>query len=388
MFSAMKLASALLFSVHAPRHLLASMTLRVARRAAPSAASTSSPPPGGGLVMRIIPIQPFGALVLVLLFASSALAGEQKPRQYKRSGTVRATSGDVHTLIDIAEIEPNNHPSQAQDVGCGNSLNPATLSAGAVPDSDWISLTANAGDLITFETAATDTTLILHTDTIINLIASDGMTSLAVNDDTATSHYSRIADFEAPYTGIYYGRIRGFDAAEGPYRANLSCAPAPGPPSNDSCEGAIPIPYGAVNLSGTTRFATDDYNLCPAAPVCGGSCTGFFSPGKDVVYRLDIIQAGDGMNLTYTLSPASTDASIYVISDCGRVEATCVAGNDSDIGTPPEELSHAFPEPGTYYLILDAFSAAGGSFTLQGCVGCISTPVRPTSWGRLKTIYR
>src|SRR2546426_6181626 len=231
-----------------------------------------------------------GAFLLLSACAAYPALGEEKQPHYKRGTPVSSYEGDIHALADIPEAEPNDSSSQAQDLGCGNSLRPASLTnAGAVADTDWISFTANAGDLITFDTATADLPV---TDTVINLFANDGLTSLAVDDDaTPGSLYSRVADFQAPYSGVYYGRIRGFSAAEGAYQANLSCVAPPSPPANDRCDGAILLPYGTINLSGTTRFATDDYDLCPGIPVCPASCTHFNSPGKDVVYRLDVARA-------------------------------------------------------------------------------------------------
>jgi hypothetical protein len=345
--------------------------------------------------MNSHPKHPIALLTALVLLASvpRIAAAEQKEPLHKRPSTPPARARSVHALADISELEPNNGPGEAQDVGCGNSLAPASLAnVSTVPDTDWVRFTVNAGDLITFETSQSSDND-PYTDTVINLIASDGITSLAVNDDYASgSFFSRITDYQAPYTGVYYGRIRGFDGDEGPYRASVSCVPPPPPPVNDRCEGAIDLPYtvmASINVSGTTRFATNDYDLCPGQPECSASCTGFHSPGKDVVYRIVVAHAGDAIDVTYTLDPASTDASIYIVRDCSNVAGTCVTGIDSDLGSPPERLTYRFSSAGTYYLILDAFTPGGGSYTLQGCIGnCAVTATRHASWARLKSIYR
>jgi hypothetical protein len=326
-------------------------------------------------------------IVLAITAAAPASATDVKAPTFKKNST-RSTLGapQFHALAEIPESEPNNDASHAQAVDCGNSLRPAALlNVAAVPDSDWIRFTANAGDLITFETAPdTDP----YTDTIISLIADDGVTSLISDDDNGTPpFFSKITEFAVPYTGVYYGRIRGFNAAEGAYRADLTCTPAPAPPSNDRCDGAIAIPYGLIHLTGTTRFATNDYDLCPGVPECASSCTGFNSPGKDVVFRLDIGSAGDALDLTYVLDPAATDASLYIVTDCGDPQGSCVLGQDSGDATPPEHLNYRFPAPGTYYLILDAFTSGGAAWILDGCINC-ATATRPATWGRLKTLYR
>lgn len=292
-------------------------------------------------------------------------------------------------LADVAEAEPNDDASSAQAVACGNAFRPARLVNQPLADQDWITFTAVAGELITFETAPDPdfTDPIPEADTYISLLAADGTTVLAFNDDVSTSTlYSRIADFEAPYSGVYFGRIVGFDGSEGHYRASVSCAPVLPPPANDQCAGALTIAPGNIALSGTTRYATNDYDLCPGTPQCG-SCTGFHSPGKDVVYRIVVSSPNELITLSYEVTPASVDASLYIVTDCSNPFGSCVAGKDSDLLTPVEQLTHTFASPGVYYLILDGFTSGGGSWTLTGCLGC-PTSVVPVSWGRLKAIYR
>jgi hypothetical protein len=106
-----------------------------------------------------------------------------------------------------------------------------------------------------------------------------------------------------------------------------------------------------------------------------------------VVYRLDIANAGEAISVAYAFDSPETDASVYIVTGCGNVQASCVAGQDSDFGTPSEALTHTFAAPGTYYLILDAFTPGGAGWTLTGCLACPTT-ARATSWGRLKSIYR
>jgi hypothetical protein len=323
---------------------------------------------------------------LFLLLALPALANDVKRPTYEKRGAFAPTTGP-RALADVAELEPNDRPAQAQPLACGDALAPAALTnLSAVPDSDWVVITASEGDLLTLETGPA-TPPSPFVDTILNLFAADGTTHLVSNDDSGVDFFAKITDFPAPYTGVYYGRVRGFDGSEGGYRLDLTCTPAPPPPVNDRCEDAIALGYGAYTLSGTTHTASNDYDLCPGVEECPASCTGFNSPGRDAVYRLDIGSAGDVIDLTYALAPASADASIYIVTDCADVQASCVAGQDTGEGAPTEHLSHAFAAPGTYYLILDAFTSAGGDWTLDVCLNCPTT-TRPVTWGALKVRYR
>ena len=150
----------------------------------------------------------------------------------------------------------------------------------------------------------------------------------------------------------------------------------------------FPARAGAAYLATVSNPAQNDYDLCPGNPNCGTSCTGFGAPGRDVVYRIEVPSAGNVLHVIYQLSPIEADATLYLVTDCGNVAATCVAGEDTGSGTPPETLDYSFTAPGTYYLILDAFVPdAGGDWVLSGFMDCV-TSGRAATWGSLKIRYR
>src|SRR5262245_64361411 len=95
------------------------------------------------------------ALLAFLGFAPSLRADDEvkKPeaKDLKRSPAFYLQYG---TLSDVPEGEPNDHPAQANPVGCGNTFRPAAIAVQAVRDTDWISFTANAGQAIVFGTDA------------------------------------------------------------------------------------------------------------------------------------------------------------------------------------------------------------------------------------------
>jgi len=289
-------------------------------------------------------------------------------------------------LAEVAEIEPNDSPAQAQTLDCGTTLRPAAIDQpSATRDTDWVAFTATAGDLITLSTDADPSGP--SVDTVLGLIAADGTTVLARDDDSGPGLYSAIAEFCAPYTGRYFAAVRGFRDDHGAYRLDVSCSAGPGVPVNDQCAGAIALPCGTIDLSGNSLCATDD-----ASPGVGAtdpfSCTGSYAPGRDVFFRIEVAAAGEAIEVDYQVTPASADAAIYLVTDCDNVLGTCLAGQDAASGTPTERLVYTFPQAGTYYLVLDAFRRAGGAWTLAGLRSCNSTPTRKMTWGRLKTVYR
>jgi hypothetical protein len=133
-------------------------------------------------------------------------------------------------------------------------------------------------------------------------------------------------------------------------------------PPNDQCSGAILLPCGNINVASTTHNATHDYGTDTLL------CTGYKAEGLDVVYKLDV-GPDDSLWVDYR---NTADGSIYLVSDCGNLVATCVAGSDETVAPNEiESLRYQFTVGGIYYLILDSFGAGtSGDFTLVGQLVC------------------
>lgn len=304
-----------------------------------------------------------GWALLALLALPSFAPALRADEDVKKPEAKDMKSSPVHhmrfgTFSEVPEVEPNDHPAQANVLGCGNTFRPAAIAAGAVRDTDWISFTANAGDVVTFGTDADGASPI--GDTRISLVSSDGVTVLGTDDDSGPGRYSLLS-LCAPYTGTYYGRIAAFSSQTGSYMAFVTCTPSSAP-ANDRCDGAIAIACGSIFLSGSTADACPDYSL-PA-----GGCTGFAADGRDVVYKVNAF-TGDSLYLDYQQEQA--DASIYIVTDCSNPGGTCVAGSDTSVVGGHETLHYRFPTAGTYYIVLDSFSpGSGGPWTASGTLVC------------------
>jgi hypothetical protein len=130
-------------------------------------------------------------------------------------------------------------------------------------------------------------------------------------------------------------------------------------PPNDQCSGAIVIPCGNISLSGSTFSARNDYDFQDTTL----SCTSYSASGKDVVYKLNA-NAGDSIWVNYQ---SSTDASIYIVTDCAHVQDSCKAGADENHQGQMEQLRYGFPRTATYYLILDSYGLdTDGTWSLVG----------------------
>lgn len=147
-----------------------------------------------------------------------------------------------------------------------------------------------------------------------------------------------------------------------------SSAPSPfqtlAPPVNDQCPGAIPIPCGNINLAGNTGLANNDYTFVDTL----NSCTGYAADGRDVVYLLNV-GPGDSLWLNYQ---NRNDGSMYIVTDCGNIDGTCVVGVDNFTTTNAvEQLRYRFTTGGTYYLILDSYGVnTGDLWTASGQLVC------------------
>jgi serralysin len=315
-------------------------------------------------------------VVALTMLAGSALAADKSVEAAERHWN--PLSGGQYIMSDVAEVEPNGSLATAQLLNCGDVLRPASISAAG--DTDYVYFTATAGTIITVGTDADGTTGQL-VDSRIRLFNASGAV-LASDDDSGPGAYSLLT-FTATYTGVYYVGIAGYSASYfGIYKAFITCQVPQPPPVNDQCAGALPIECGAVDLSGSTQFATADYTPYPSGL---GGCTGYPAVGKDVVYVINAT-GGDVLDVNYT---SAADGSIYLITNCADPQGSCVAGADATLTGVAEHLVYNVTTSGTYYLILDNYgTGAGGAYTLVGSYTCPATAANRKTWGSLKTIYR
>lgn len=123
----------------------------------------------------------------------------------------------------------------------------------------------------------------------------------------------------------------------------------PEPPANDSCSAPVTIEAsgGPTLLHGDTRAALDDFagGACVGAAVTAGS--------PDVVYRLVLDRAS---LLDVAIEP-DFDSVVYLAAEpCGDgIELACDDDHD--------ELHQRLPA-GTYYLFVDGYQGARGTFDL------------------------
>jgi hypothetical protein len=190
---------------------------------------------------------------------------------------------------------------------------------------------------------------------VVTSCANIAQSCVAGIDGTTPEHI----DYTAVAAGTYYVIVDGFAGAGGPYTLNLNITPAPIP--NDRCTGAIDVTHGGT-FNGDTTNATNDYD-----PGSAG-CTGFPETGHDVAY---VVTLHPNDRIVASLD-APWDSALYLVSDCANVGTSCVAGSDAG---NPEHIDYTSTGGGTYYLIVDGYANAQGTFTLTVSVspGAVTT---------------
>jgi hypothetical protein len=113
--------------------------------------------------------------------------------------------------------------------------------------------------------------------------------------------------------------------------------------------------------------AARNYNDGLQAP----TCTGFSQPGPDVVYSLTLAQ-DQAITVTLSSLQATFDGAVALlgpgataICDAAPI-TTCVKGADAGADGENETFTYTATAAGTYYILVDAWSAfEGGTFTLD-----------------------
>ncbi len=134
-------------------------------------------------------------------------------------------------------------------------------------------------------------------------------------------------------------------------------------PAHDLCSGArmIPSAYGSYAYNDHSFTACDDYDAG-----AGNPCTGYVSPGRDVVYAVELSSPSE---ICVTMMPdTGLDAAIYLTPSCTSPGSSCLGGSDV-IGYGATEnfcVTVTPTGPTTYYIICDGYDALqGGQFSLE-----------------------
>ncbi|MCP3998171.1 MAG: hypothetical protein GY722_24385, partial [bacterium] len=170
-------------------------------------------------------------------------------------------------------------------------------------------------------------------------ITDSAMNVIACNDDSCPGYMSEV--FGVALTGgeTYYIFVDGYGSSSGAYVLNVDGVIVVPPPANDVCAGAINLDEMAQS------FVVDTCDGYTNAYSDASACTNYSANGADAVYYAVLPENGQ----IDVCIDGGFDLSLYLVTDCGDIAGSCVAGDDSG---NPECISYS-GGPGTYYLIVD-----------------------------------
>lgn len=251
----------------------------------------------------------------------------------------------------VLEQEPNNTSATANVI----PTNPAKIRGYIFGngDVDYYTFTANAGDKV-YAAVQTSFSSSGSSDSQLDLLASDGTTSIEFDDDDGTfaGLSSSIAGAVIPSSGTYYLRVKHFSATSQlrPYDLYIrvqSGSPVAEVESNDTPATANAVPgSGWISGSRNPALATEQdwYSITLAA-------------GESVFLSMDCDPERDGIFWNGRLG----------FGLFGDATNQILVADDANTGTIANPNSEAFfftaKDAGTYYVFIDATSAAVGGPT-------------------------
>ncbi|MEM9992245.1 MAG: hypothetical protein AAF738_10810, partial [Bacteroidota bacterium] len=178
------------------------------------------------------------------------------------------------------------------------------------------------------------------------------------NDDDNSCGISARAStvgFQSVTGKTYFILVHGFARATGNFALHVQCGPAPTPPMNDVCTGAVAVNCGTV-IQGSTIGATVDASI-----TCGGQAT---EPG--VWYTFP----GNGDRFLVSVCDADYDTRLSIFrGPCSNL--TCLTFNDDLCGLQSVSLIRSRPNE-TYYVLVHGANGESGNFVLD--ISCESMP--------------
>jgi hypothetical protein len=287
---------------------------------------------------------------------------------YNANGIAEGCAESSFTTQDIP-VPDNDTCEGALPIVCGDVLNGDTTYASNEPSLPFCGTTLTVGPGVWYKyegngeyISATVTTAGSDYDTKLAVFTGScgSFTCVGGNDDGGPGFTSQL-EFDTEDGESYYIYVTGFSSASGLYTLSLECIEAPTPPTNDTCETALPIVCGDV-LNGDTTLATNDASL----PFCGTSLTS----GRGVWYKYE--GNGEYISASVTTAGSTFDTKLGVFTGtCGSF--TCVGGDDDGGPGTTSSLNFETVDGVSYYIYVTGYSSSSaGLYTLS--LECIEAP--------------
>ncbi|MFN7961132.1 MAG: IPTL-CTERM sorting domain-containing protein [Thermoanaerobaculia bacterium] len=244
----------------------------------------------------------------------------------------------------VSEVEPNNTAATATPLGGTNVVVRANIFPNG--DIDFFSFTAGAGDRV-YAATMTSFSANASSDSQLDVIASDGTTSLEFDDDDGSlgGLSSSIAGVTIPSAGTYYLRVKHFSATNQlrPYDLHLRVQSG--------------TPTAEVEPNNTPATATP----LPAS----GWVSGSVNPAADADFFSLTLAAGDTVYLSLDMNPerdATTWNGRLGLALFGTALNQILVVNDASTTSPNSEaFFFTVKDAGTYFAYVDEPAAGGGA---------------------------
>ena len=257
-------------------------------------------------------------------------------------------TGATYNLWWDGVAPPDDHGDDAASATAAqiNTSNAGII--GIAGDEDWFSFPAAEGVSYVFET-----TLGSLPDSVLHLIATDGTTELAVNDDY--SGFASKIEWTAPGTATYYLKVRGYSSYTGTYTLGIT---APDDHGGDAA-GATVTKVNSSNPGAIQAAGDHDWFRFPAV--------------QDVTYVFE------------TTLGSLYDSVLHLIDTDGTTQIT---ENDDSVGLA-SRIEWTAPASGNYYLKVRGYGDLRvGTYYLDITEADTTQPARPvvTAPASAKTI--
>ncbi len=242
------------------------------------------------------------------------------------------------------EIEPNGFFTQATAIASGSAIRANIYITG---DVDYYAFTARAGDRV-YAGTMTSFSPGSSTDSVLRLIASDGVTVMETDDQDGSfsASSSVIAGAVITSGGVYYLQVTAFSASSTIRAYELYL----------TTQNGVPVPEIEPNDSFTTAMSL------PAS----GWITGTRNPTETDWYSFTL-NAGDTVFLALDLDPERDNVQWngrLGICQFGDLDNLVLAVDDGSGGSAANPLAEALyftvKNSSTYYAYVDSATAATG----------------------------
>lgn len=291
---------------------------------------------------------------------------------------------DSPTPTVTPETEPNNTAATANTINVSASAQPCAIVSAAINpggDLDFFTFTgAPAGSRVWIETdtGGTQNAGATSRDTVIDLLAADGVTVIENDDDDGTGNggdgtvetglASMIGGRTLTAGGTYFIRVRAFSATGiiNPYRLFV----------------VLTNVAGTAEVEANNTAATANPIVTAGSPV--GLRTGAIGAAGDVDYYSVVATAGNSVYFNADADPARTGSGTDLVVEFRDPADVLLLSVDSSItgslaNPAAEGANFTITTSGTYFIKVRHFSATGtGTYHLMVAACSSDTSGSPT----------